>query len=185
MAVADAVLFREQGRQRLGHWEGDTVMGSDLRHCVLTLVERKTGHAIIKKLAARNTEQVTRATTRAIRLASIRSSSERLVLSISFGKIFHDAEPQCKQIARSVSYVVRTGVDHHKLRLQCVTYLPDCSLNPSIEAYWITRLARGSIEGGTTSPSARAVLALITSSKVVGWSIGISAGLAPFNTLSR
>ena len=24
----------------LGHWEGDTVMGSDKRHCVLTLTER-------------------------------------------------------------------------------------------------------------------------------------------------
>ena len=35
-------------RQRVGHWEGDTVMGSDLHHCVLTLVERKSGFAIIK-----------------------------------------------------------------------------------------------------------------------------------------
>lgn len=56
-----------EGRQHVGHWEGDTVMGSDLRHCVLTLLERKTGYAIIKKLAARNTDQVTRAATRAIR----------------------------------------------------------------------------------------------------------------------
>lgn len=54
-------------RQRIGHWEGDTVMGSDLRHCVLTLVERKTGYAIIKKLKARKMEDVTRAATRAIR----------------------------------------------------------------------------------------------------------------------
>jgi IS30 family transposase len=50
-------------RRRLGHWEGDTVMGSDLRHCVLTLVERKTGYAIIKKLTARNKDQLTRAAT--------------------------------------------------------------------------------------------------------------------------
>jgi len=54
-------------RRRRGHWEGDTVMGSDMRHCVLTLVERKTGFAIIKKLSARNTDQVTRAATRALR----------------------------------------------------------------------------------------------------------------------
>jgi IS30 family transposase len=54
-------------RQRIGHWEGDTVMGSDLRHCVLTLVERKTGYAIIKKLKARKMQDVTRAATRAIR----------------------------------------------------------------------------------------------------------------------
>jgi len=54
-------------RQRIGHWEGDTVMGSDMRHCVLTLVERKTGFAIIKKLRARTKDEVTRAATTAIR----------------------------------------------------------------------------------------------------------------------
>jgi IS30 family transposase len=55
-----------EGRQRIGHWEGDTVMGSDKRHCVLTLLERKTGYAIIKKLKARTKDEVTRAATRAI-----------------------------------------------------------------------------------------------------------------------
>jgi len=54
-------------RSHIGHWEGDTVMGSDYRHGLLTLVERKTGFAIIKKLAARNKEAVTRAATSAIR----------------------------------------------------------------------------------------------------------------------
>src|SRR5256885_926881 len=43
---------RSEGRQGLGHWEGDTVMGSDMRHCVLTLVEPKTGYAMSKKLPA-------------------------------------------------------------------------------------------------------------------------------------
>jgi transposase, IS30 family len=42
----------------LGGRHGD---GSDLRHCVLTLVERKAGYAIIKKLRARNKDRVTRA----------------------------------------------------------------------------------------------------------------------------
>src|SRR6266550_6443246 len=41
-------------REHIGHWEGDTVMGRDLRHCVLTLVERKTDYAIIKKLRSRS-----------------------------------------------------------------------------------------------------------------------------------
>jgi len=54
-------------RQIVGHWEGDTVMGSDMRHCILTLVERVTGYVIIKKLRARSKEEVTRAATRAIR----------------------------------------------------------------------------------------------------------------------
>ena len=75
-----------EARQRIGHWEGDTVMGSDLRHCVLTLVERKTGYAIIKKLAARNTEQVTRTATRAIR----RHCRRFKTLTLDNGTEFHD-----------------------------------------------------------------------------------------------
>jgi len=53
-------------RKRLGHWEGDTVMGCNMRHCVLTLVERTSGYAIVKKLKARTKNEVTRAATRAI-----------------------------------------------------------------------------------------------------------------------
>jgi len=53
-------------RRIVGHWEGDTVMGSDMRHCILTLVERVTGYVIIKKLKARTKEEATRAATRAI-----------------------------------------------------------------------------------------------------------------------
>lgn len=53
-------------RTRRGHWEGDTVMGSDQRHCVLTLLERKTGYVIIKKLRARTKEQATGAMLQAI-----------------------------------------------------------------------------------------------------------------------
>jgi transposase, IS30 family len=73
-------------RRRVGHWEGDTVMGSDLRHCVLTLVERKTGFAIVKKLKARNKAEVIRAATRAIR------SHCRQFKTITFdnGTEFHD-----------------------------------------------------------------------------------------------
>jgi IS30 family transposase len=54
-------------RKEFGHWEGDTVIGSDLRHCVLTLVERSTGYTVIKKLRARNKEQTTAALLQAIR----------------------------------------------------------------------------------------------------------------------
>lgn len=43
----------------LGHWEGDTVIGGDRHHSVLTFLERKSGYAIIKKLRARTTDQVT------------------------------------------------------------------------------------------------------------------------------
>ncbi len=45
----------------VGHWEGDTVIGNDGHHCVLTLVERKSGFVIIKKLSARTAEGVVNA----------------------------------------------------------------------------------------------------------------------------
>src|SRR5215831_11700219 len=48
----------------------------------------------------------------------------------------------------------------------------------------ITRSASASSWGGISSPSAFAVLKLITSSNFVGCSTGKSAGLAPFNILS-
>jgi transposase, IS30 family len=73
-------------RRRVGHWEGDTVMGSDLHHCVLTLVERKTGYAIIKKLKARTMHEVTHAASRAIR----RHCRNFKTLTLDNGTEFHD-----------------------------------------------------------------------------------------------
>jgi transposase, IS30 family len=54
-------------RSEVGHWEGDTVIGSDRRHCIVTLVERKTGFVIIKKITARTAEQVTTVCIQAIK----------------------------------------------------------------------------------------------------------------------
>ena len=48
-------------RQAFGHWEGDTVMGRDGRHCLLTLVERKTRYVRIVKLPARRAVEVNQA----------------------------------------------------------------------------------------------------------------------------
>jgi IS30 family transposase len=47
-----------QQRIEFGHWEGDTVMGRDGRHCILTLVERKTLKLRIRKLPARQAAEV-------------------------------------------------------------------------------------------------------------------------------
>ena len=44
-------------RLETGHWEADTVMGRDRKYCILTLVERKTGFLIIRKLSSRTVEQ--------------------------------------------------------------------------------------------------------------------------------
>jgi IS30 family transposase len=73
-------------REQIGHWEGDTVMGRDRHHCVLTLVERKTGYAIIKKLRRRSKDEVTRAATRAIR----RHCRNFKTLTLDNGTEFHD-----------------------------------------------------------------------------------------------
>ena len=54
----DAVERRDEP----GHWEGDTVMGATgERACLLTLVERSTGLALVAKLAHRTTTAVNRA----------------------------------------------------------------------------------------------------------------------------
>ncbi len=73
-------------RQVQGHWEGDTVMGSDMRHCVLTLVERATGYVIIKKLSARTKAQATAAA-----LCALREHPGRFkTITFDNGTEFHD-----------------------------------------------------------------------------------------------
>jgi len=54
-------------RQAVGHWEIDTVMGEGNNHCIVTLVERATGYALIGKLRSRNAREVTRRTVSLIR----------------------------------------------------------------------------------------------------------------------
>ncbi len=73
-------------RQEFGHWEGDTVMGSDLHHCILTLVERKTGYTIIKKLKAR-----TAAFTTAAALEVLKEHHRKFkTITFDNGTEFHD-----------------------------------------------------------------------------------------------
>jgi IS30 family transposase len=81
-------------RVRMGHWEGDTVMGSDMRHCVLTLVERVSGYVIIKKLTARTKEQAAAALKQAIN--EVRHKVRTITLDN--GTEFHDydkVEAEC------------------------------------------------------------------------------------------
>lgn len=71
-------------RLQRGHWEGDTVIGRDKHHSILTFLERKTGFAVIKKLRSRTTEQVTRA-------ASVAMSEHVFhTLTLDNGTEFHD-----------------------------------------------------------------------------------------------
>lgn len=47
-----------ENRSRRGHYEMDTVLGRGSNHCILTMVDRKTGFVIIRKLKRRVTAQV-------------------------------------------------------------------------------------------------------------------------------
>lgn len=74
-----------ESRLQFGHWEGDTVIGQDKHHCILTLLERKTGYAIIKKLSARTAAQVTQA----ISLALTEQRGRFHTLTLDNGTEFH------------------------------------------------------------------------------------------------
>ncbi len=58
-AIAERPLGAEN-RSRVGHFEGDTVMGSGDKHCILTLVDRRTGYVIIGKLESRTVADTNR-----------------------------------------------------------------------------------------------------------------------------
>lgn len=73
-------------RQQIGHWEGDTVIGQDRHHCILTLLERKSGYAVIKKLTSRTTAQVTQAASIALR----EHAGNFHTLTLDNGTEFHD-----------------------------------------------------------------------------------------------
>lgn len=75
-----------QDRRQVGHWEGDTVMGADQRHCVLTLVERKTGYLVMKKLQARSKEQAARALSQ----AAFELGARMRTVTLDNGTEFHD-----------------------------------------------------------------------------------------------
>ncbi len=86
--------IRERGeiverRGRIGDWELDTVMGSaNTRECVLTLVERRSGFTMIRKLKARTAEQATNGAA-----TVIRGMPERFhTLTFDNGTEFHGYE---------------------------------------------------------------------------------------------
>lgn len=75
-------------RQEVGHWEGDTVVGKDLRHSILTLVERATGLTVIRKLKARNTQE----TNKALRAVLKQHGARMKTITFDNGTEFHDYE---------------------------------------------------------------------------------------------
>lgn len=73
-------------RLRIGDLEGDTVMGGTDRHCILTLVDRKSGYTLIGKLPNRTAEETTK---RAIFLLE-RADRETWTITVDNGTEFHN-----------------------------------------------------------------------------------------------
>jgi len=72
-------------RRRFGHWEGDTVMGSDKYHGVVSLVERKSGVSIIRKISSRTVESVNEA----VLAAMVRHRGKFRTMTLDNGTEFH------------------------------------------------------------------------------------------------
>jgi transposase, IS30 family len=53
-------------RSRIGDWEIDTMLGARDKHCIVTLVERKTGYTLIGKLNNRTKEELNQAAVKMI-----------------------------------------------------------------------------------------------------------------------
>ena len=75
-------------RAAIGHWEIDTVVGANSKDCVATLVERKTGFAMLGKLADRSKRGMSRRATMLIR----REPAQFKTITADNGTEFHDYE---------------------------------------------------------------------------------------------
>jgi transposase, IS30 family len=75
-----------EARERVGHWEADTVAGSGSKDCVVTLVERKSGLVLVGKLTDRTAEALSRRV-----VSMIRSHEGRFeTVTADNGTEFHD-----------------------------------------------------------------------------------------------
>lgn len=48
-------------RRQIGHWEGDTIVGAAHKQAIVTLVERKSGYAVLAKVSHRSADLVSQA----------------------------------------------------------------------------------------------------------------------------
>ena len=72
-------------RSRIGDWEVDTVLGAADKHCILTLVERKTGYTLIGKLKNRTKKELNR-----VAIKMINEHKEKmLTITADNGTEFH------------------------------------------------------------------------------------------------
>jgi IS30 family transposase len=77
-----------ESRRTMGHWEADTVIGGETKDCVATIVERKTGYAMIGKLPDRSKL----ATSKRLRMLIRRAPGKFKTMTPDNGTEFHDYE---------------------------------------------------------------------------------------------
>lgn len=94
-----------ENRSRIGHWEIDTVMGSNDQHCIVTIVERKSKYLIIGKLKARTTAELNR---RVIKLIHREARKVRTITADN-GTEFHAYE----EIERTTETQFYFATPHH------------------------------------------------------------------------
>jgi IS30 family transposase len=94
-----------ENRSRIGHLEGDTMIGSSDKHCVLTLVDRKSGYVLIGKLRQRTVEETSRRAVSLIRRAPRRTRT----LTLDNGTEFHGY----KAIEKATGATIYFATPHH------------------------------------------------------------------------
>jgi IS30 family transposase len=83
--ISERPLAADQ-RSEIGHWEIDTVIGTGSRHCLVTVVDRKSGHTLIGKLRARTKQHTNQRTVRLMR----RHPQPFKTITADNGTEFHD-----------------------------------------------------------------------------------------------
>ena len=102
--ISERPLAAEQ-RSEIGHWEIDTVIGKGSRHCLVTIVDRKTGYVVIGKLRARTKEHTNHRTLQLMR----RHPRRFKTITADNGTEFHDYA----QIERSTGIAFYFATPHH------------------------------------------------------------------------
>jgi IS30 family transposase len=75
-------------RRQVGHWEIDTVMGGGDQHCIVSIVERKSGYLVLGKLRNRTARGLTKRTVKLIE----RHPDSIETITADNGTEFHDYE---------------------------------------------------------------------------------------------
>ena len=55
-----------EGRKQVGHWECDTVIGANHKQAIVTVVERKSGYAVMAKVSNKTVDLVSQAIIKAL-----------------------------------------------------------------------------------------------------------------------